>query len=1312
MNSLIRLGLLTLTLFCTIVTSGLGQDCFPDGILLTSQSEIDSFATNYPNCTVIEGDLCIGRCEDASGNDSDITNLDGLSQITHIKGDLHIAYNDFLENIDGLGNVTQIDSNITFRNNDALTSLNGLNKLSRVNGDLYLRGNCTCMQTTGLEQVNTIAGNLYLSFGINNLTGFQNVDSVLGRMSAVNTPSQLRSFAEMSNIKYLGGLSLSSTFIQTLTGLSQLTEVHGDVRFSNNYGLKSLAGFNNVHTIHGDFYLGENDDLGFGSLGNLVEVKGDLSFYRIWYANIDDLTSLERVGGDFSFDYNNLTYEITGPNNLQYIGGRLRLYDNDNYTDVGGFNSLDTIMGNLEIESHYRLESFSGLNSVKHIGGDLRIRSNRELTSFTGLTGLKSLEGTLILYKNEVLEQISLPTNIESLGGLEIEQNDVLTAIPQFPVIGEMEHGFRIYLNPEIQSVTGFNNLQRVGGEFSIESNSGMTTINGFSGLSHIGGDFTLRYNFDLESVSGFERIDSVEGSFIFNNGFSTFDIFTLERLEYVGLNIEMQNINALQDLSVLTPLQQINGELDIGNMVNMTSLSGIEHITVIGGGLRLSRLNAISNLASLSHLDSIGGELSITNLDSLTDLSGLENLKAINGRLEIAYNDRLTSLSGIENLDPGSISSESVWQDDITLIRNEVLSDCSVSTICAALYRPGIKFRIEDNGPGCNSVSEIECTDISLIGNVFYDINQNKVRDSREYGIDGIPISITPPGRTVLTDQQGRFTQACDSGQVYTIGIDPGADWQLTTDSSSYTHNFTPGAPENINNNFGLYPVSIDHNMEVNLSSNQTRCNERVTFYLRYQNTGDFIENGRVILEIDQKADFVSSNPSSSWFLGDRKWDFDSIYPYEYRDIVVTLDMPSESSTGEEMMFTATVMRKSADTLTKAAEYSYHPIVLCSYDPNDKLANPPGYKEEKYILKEYPVTYTVRFQNTGNAPAIDVRILDTIDANLDMSTFKVVNSSFPVQTIVDEHFIEFYFRNIWLPDSLSNEPESHGFVSYEIKPKPGLDDFTLVENTAHIVFDFNPAIVTNTVSSTLVDEICYDTFTTIDSSACQGDTVFGYTQSGIYRDTIQIGSICDSISTLYLYVQQYTEDSLALGACQGNELIIGGIPVVIHNDTTIIDSTFSTAGCLVSATHILISVIVPDTLPIDTTICEGESFHGFTETGIHYLGIENPETGCMDQWEINLVVIPAGEPGCLTSTADPNGETVVVYPNPAQDLLTIRVNNGQLFRADLTDLYGRTLQSTGQDNLDLGELPPGPYLLKVQTSTRSWLIKIIKTAH
>ncbi|MEM8528115.1 MAG: T9SS type A sorting domain-containing protein [Bacteroidota bacterium] len=44
--------------------------------------------------------------------------------------------------------------------------------------------------------------------------------------------------------------------------------------------------------------------------------------------------------------------------------------------------------------------------------------------------------------------------------------------------------------------------------------------------------------------------------------------------------------------------------------------------------------------------------------------------------------------------------------------------------------------------------------------------------------------------------------------------------------------------------------------------------------------------------------------------------------------------------------------------------------------------------------------------------------------------------------------------------------------MGYRIKPKKGLKENTIIENTAAIYFDFNPPIITNTTQNTMVSKL------------------------------------------------------------------------------------------------------------------------------------------------------------------------------------------------------------------------------------------------
>ena len=133
---------------------------------------------------------------------------------------------------------------------------------------------------------------------------------------------------------------------------------------------------------------------------------------------------------------------------------------------------------------------------------------------------------------------------------------------------------------------------------------------------------------------------------------------------------------------------------------------------------------------------------------------------------------------------------------------------------------------------------------------------------------------------------------------------------------------------------------------------------------------------------------------------------------------------------------------------------------VVNSHDPNLKETYP------ELVPMDYSdyFTYTVHFQNTGTAPAINIHIEDTLDSNLDLTTFQFMDASHEINTVsLNGNILTVRFPNIMLVDSTVNVDSSQGYIQYRIKPKTGLGVLTQIYNTAYIYFDYNEAVITNT---------------------------------------------------------------------------------------------------------------------------------------------------------------------------------------------------------------------------------------------------------
>ena len=146
-----------------------------------------------------------------------------------------------------------------------------------------------------------------------------------------------------------------------------------------------------------------------------------------------------------------------------------------------------------------------------------------------------------------------------------------------------------------------------------------------------------------------------------------------------------------------------------------------------------------------------------------------------------------------------------------------------------------------------------------------------------------------------------------------------------------------------------------------------------------------------------------------------------------------------------------------------------YCGIVTGSYDPNDKTGFPLGINESNDILPNQQIEYLIRFQNTGTDTAFTVVIRDTLSPNFDIFSVQSGVASHPYEfTISDSRAMEWTFNNILLPDSTTNEAGSHGFIKFKVNQIPNLAEEEVLENTAHIYFDFNDPIITNTSQHTI----------------------------------------------------------------------------------------------------------------------------------------------------------------------------------------------------------------------------------------------------
>ncbi|MDB5226436.1 MAG: inlJ [Bacteroidota bacterium] len=269
----------------------------------------------------------------------------------------------------------------------------------------------------------------------------------------------------------------------------------------------------------------------------------------------------------------------------------------------------------------------------------------------------------------------------------------------------------------------------------------------------------------------------------------------------------------------------------------------------------------------------------------------------------------------------------------------------------------------------------------------------------------------------------------------------------------------------------FVLHPVANINDLDINLVNTFiTRLNSSTNYEITYSNKGTYTSNGTIKLVLDHRLQYQSANPVIAGQSGDTlTWNFTNLKANEFRKITINIKagFPPGLNPGDAVISVASILNNRNDTTPSDNQSQLKEVILAAYDPNDKTSNTGEEITPVQIANGEYITYTIRFQNVGTDTAFKVIILDTLDENLDWSTFQMVNAShnFSVQ-LIDGHILKFSSNNIILPDSSGNENASHGFVAYKVKPKVSLTQGATIKNTAHIYFDFNTPVRTSTVNT------------------------------------------------------------------------------------------------------------------------------------------------------------------------------------------------------------------------------------------------------
>ncbi|MBK9735232.1 MAG: T9SS type A sorting domain-containing protein [Saprospiraceae bacterium] len=288
-------------------------------------------------------------------------------------------------------------------------------------------------------------------------------------------------------------------------------------------------------------------------------------------------------------------------------------------------------------------------------------------------------------------------------------------------------------------------------------------------------------------------------------------------------------------------------------------------------------------------------------------------------------------------------------------------------------------------------------------------------------------------------------------------------------------------------------------------------RPGERVQYTLLIKNIGPALTTANVKLYFDSTQMKISYGNSvnlleSNDFIelkGLLLPPFSAVKYHVFFDLNKPSD-PNPLNSGDNLYFNVNVTPVDFDLDMSNNTYELNQKVINSFDPNQITCAQGNIVYNNDKIK--PLKYFIEFENTGNAEAIFVNIINSIDTTfLDVKRFKLIDASHIVNATIVGNMVKFNFSNI----NLSHlKGYNTGYIYYEIMPKKELFVGDIIYNQAEIIFDYNVPILTNVhslkmVNSSLVnDHNQIQTFTIFPNPT---DSRINITLNGKNADMVEI---------------------------------------------------------------------------------------------------------------------------------------------------------------------------------------------------------------
>ena len=359
------------------------------------------------------------------------------------------------------------------------------------------------------------------------------------------------------------------------------------------------------------------------------------------------------------------------------------------------------------------------------------------------------------------------------------------------------------------------------------------------------------------------------------------------------------------------------------------------------------------------------------------------------------------------------------------------------------------------------------------ISGKVHMDEDQGCIRDTSETGLAFWNITVEGEHffRAGISGPNGEFRYSVPEGEYTVKAQPPGAGWELCENEFNVIMDANQ-LTDTID--FLSQATAPCANLSLDLSTPLLRrCFENY-YTIRVRNTGPQASTGTsLVLYLDPFFEFHSATiPYQQIDATTVSFDMGTLELNADITFRIYFQLSCQAELGLEHCLSGKISGDNACPAERTF-VSECQTNIGSFDPNDKRSFNQSGRESDQVDKDEFITYHIRFQNTGTDTAFTVRIIDPLSTSLDLSSLEMLSSSHPyTYEITDGPALVADFKHILLPDSTTNEPASHGFLKFRVKPLPSFDYGTTIPNKADIFFDFNEPVLTNEVVTAILPAV------------------------------------------------------------------------------------------------------------------------------------------------------------------------------------------------------------------------------------------------